>query len=307
MFEDKNWNNEQWKKIIEDLIKAKLISWEEVSTLILGSLNPSQVGTSLASSKGFKDRYGKGNTMTVVMSWFYQQNGKCLDCNTRLELQADHIRSKETYDDPLDADFIENMGLRCRRCNVVRRPSHERGGETYLSSEKALMWLLFRFKPRTLEDYKKLCRLYGMTMADIRFQEAWAMAHWLEKIDKYEIDNMAKDYCIILWNDRAITRSFKNELSTLQQQHANEIIEIKEVKASSRIVILASSPVYPENNNVTIFIFSLDAIPFSHYFLDTDILPQALAIQYNSSKEVIPLPPRGWDFIAWKEIGLKEK
>jgi hypothetical protein len=31
------------------------------------SINPSQVGTSLASSKGFKRKYGKGNTMKIVM------------------------------------------------------------------------------------------------------------------------------------------------------------------------------------------------------------------------------------------------
>jgi hypothetical protein len=31
-----------------------------------------------------------------------------------------------------------------------------------------------------------------MTMADIRFQEAWAMAKWLEREGKYFIDNQSK-------------------------------------------------------------------------------------------------------------------
>ena len=51
------------------------------------------------------------------------------------------------------------------------------------------MWILFTKKPKTYKDFEKLCREYGMTMANIRFREAWAMAQWLNKIGKYEINN----------------------------------------------------------------------------------------------------------------------
>jgi hypothetical protein len=54
------------------------------------------------------------------------------------------------------------------------------------------MWLLFVKRPKTYQAFEKLCRDYGMTMANIRFQEAWAMAHWLEREDKYEIDSGSK-------------------------------------------------------------------------------------------------------------------
>ena len=42
---------------------------------------------------------------------------------------------------------------------------------------------------KTYKDFERLCREYGMTMANIRFREAWAMAQWLYKIGKYDINN----------------------------------------------------------------------------------------------------------------------
>ena len=178
---DKTWSDEQWRKLVQYIVEQDLANWQELAALILGHLNPSQVGTSLASSKGFKKRYGKGSTMRVVIDWSYMQTGRCVDCNSRLELQADHIQGREEFDDPTEADYIENMTLRCRRCNVVRRPSHVHGGKTFLTTETALMWILLVIKPRTLTDFIRLCRIYGMTMADIRMKEAWAMAHWLSR------------------------------------------------------------------------------------------------------------------------------
>jgi hypothetical protein len=54
------------------------------------------------------------------------------------------------------------------------------------------MWILFTKKPVTYQDYEKLCRDYGMTMANIRFQEAWAMARWLNKDGYYTIHSSSK-------------------------------------------------------------------------------------------------------------------
>jgi len=84
------------------------------------------------------------------------------------------------------------MVMRCRRCNVIRRPSHSKGGLTFLTTESGLMWLLLVKRPRTYEAFQDLCREYGMTMANIRFEEAWAMARWLHRIGKYDIDPSSK-------------------------------------------------------------------------------------------------------------------
>ena len=50
------------------------------------------------------------------------------------------------------------------------------------------MWLLFTRQPTNYQTYQDLCRAYGMTMASIRFEEAWAMARWLEREGLYYID-----------------------------------------------------------------------------------------------------------------------
>ena len=146
---DSTWNKDQWQHLVGQLVQDGIATWLEVAALLLGHLNPPQVGTSLASSQGFKKLYRKGKTMPIVMGWIYSQDGRCADCGSRLELQADHITGREQFKDPLDADFIKNMTLRCRRCNVVRRPSHRHGGETFLTAEAALMWVLFVVRPRT--------------------------------------------------------------------------------------------------------------------------------------------------------------
>ena len=49
------------------------------------------------------------------------------------------------------------------------------------------MWILLIKRPKTYQAFKKMCRAYGLTMADIRFQEAWAMAVWLQRDGLYEI------------------------------------------------------------------------------------------------------------------------
>ncbi len=206
---DSGWSDAEWLQLLQTLVDSGIFGWKDVTALVLGHLNPSQVGTSLASSAGFKRRYGKGNTMRVVMDWVYKQTGCCADCGSRLELQADHVKGREEYADPLDADFIENMTLRCRRCNVVRRPSHEFGGLTFLTAEAALMWILLVVRPRTYLDYVRMCRLYGMTMSDIRMSEAWAMAHWLSRADPPAFgieDDANSHYDLVLWPDSSITR-----------------------------------------------------------------------------------------------------
>lgn len=105
-------------------------------------------------------------------------------------MQADHIIPKEELGDA--ANTLDNLTLRCRRCNVVKRPSHKQGGKTFLTAEAALMWILFTHQPSTYEDFAALCRDYGLTMATVRFEEAWAMAKWLEREEKYYISPESK-------------------------------------------------------------------------------------------------------------------
>lgn len=209
--QDERWSTEDWRGLLDELIDLGLVTWKEVVVLALGQMNPPQVGTAIASSPGFKANFDTtgGSLMSAVMRWFYAEAGTCADCGTRLDLQADHVDARQNYDNPADADRLDNLTLRCRRCNVIRRPSHVFGGVTHLSAEAALMWILLVIRPRNLLDFVRLCRLYGMTMADVRMQEAWAMAQWLSRDDHvaYEIeDDLAGHYDIEIWPDGAVTR-----------------------------------------------------------------------------------------------------
>lgn len=309
--QDRDWKNKQWQSLIERLIREELVSWKEVGALTLGHLNPSQVGTSLASSQGFKDRYnkdGKRESMQIVMDWFYKQIGKCKTCGTRLELQADHITPREDYirtgNDPMDADTIENITLRCRRHNVTRRPSHQWGGQTHLTAEAALMWILFAIKPRTRIDFTRLCRIYGMTMADIRMNEAWAMAHWLSRDNnKYHIENDKNSYYDILrWCNGAVTRTDTGE----KVPEAATLIHEK-VKGDHQFAFLTSEL----DKQRKIFVYPLCFIPFSTYNLGSRP-SYALAIRYAKvgnppEPKIFDLSPVNSEIISSVVIGPQKK
>jgi hypothetical protein len=296
---DREWADDQWHALLTNLVASGMATWKDVAALTLGHLNPSQVGTSLASSEGFKRRYGKGNTMRIVMEWAYQQTGRCADCGSRLELQADHMKGREQFEDPLDADFIENMTLRCRRCNVVRRPSHEFGGLTYLTAEAALMWILLVVRPRTFRDYVRMCRLYGMTMADIRMMEAWAMAHWLAKANPPAFgieDDAATFYDLLLWPDNAITRVDSGRPVPG---------DAKQVAAHVRGDAVLGALAVGGDGRFRWYEQPLSFMPFSTYDLGNKE-PQALAISYTppdrkarTPQKLNPLPPRGMDLRAY--------
>jgi hypothetical protein len=187
---DSEWTEDHWRSLITWFIDSGLLTARELAALLLGHLNPSQVGTSLASKKTFQKHFPPKRTMQAVIRWHIEQAGKCADCGTRLELQADHVVPREVDGDK--ADRLDNMTLRCRRCNVIRRPSHKQGGKTFLTAEAALMWILFVKRPGTYQKFEQLCREYGMTMASIRFQEAWAMAHWLSREGRFSIARDSK-------------------------------------------------------------------------------------------------------------------
>ncbi len=290
-FADEDMTEEDWLDCMRTLVELELVTWKEASSLILGHLNPPQVGTALASSIGFKRNYGKGNTWPKVREWLYNQSGRCVDCGTRLELQADHTKPKEEFRNPLDADKISNMQLRCRRCNVIRRKSHVFGGQTNLTAEAGLMWILLKYRPRTQNDFITLCRLYGMTMADIRMEEAWAMAIWLSGNPqvKYELDspNLKRASEILIWENGAITRKWDSDSigsTNYRVLHANADYD--------DILIFLAAGNHPSDttlSRIRIYGFPISRIPFSHYFED---LPDALAVKYRppDRKLVPPIP-----------------
>lgn len=186
---DSTWTEERWAQLVQELITKGIVTWKEVAVCVLGELNPPQVGTSTASNKNFQSQYEPRKTMQAVMGWFYSQDGKCSACGSRLHLEADHIKGKNEFlaegRDPSEADTLANLQLLCKRCNVIKRESHKLGGLSFSTAQAALMWILFVRKPATYADFVSMCRHAGMTMADVRFQEAWAMAEWLKKEGLY--------------------------------------------------------------------------------------------------------------------------
>lgn len=182
---DREWTEEEWQNLILTLIKEKIVKWVEVASTVLGALNPPQVGTAIASRKSFQKLFPPRKTWQAVKEWFYGRPGKCENCGTLLELEAEHIVPRKDLNEK--ADTLENLQLLCKRCNAKKRPSHKNAGKTFLTAQSALMWILFTYKPKTYDEYEKICRKYGLTMANIRFQEAWALAVWLSRIGKYKI------------------------------------------------------------------------------------------------------------------------
>lgn len=188
--EDETWKDAEWSALVSQLINDGIVSWKEVASVVLGELNPPQVGTSLATNPNIKRQYSPRKAWQAVRAWFYAQRGRCENCGTRVKLEVDHKIQKQGPGGIGDnADRLDNLQLICKRCNAKKRPSHKKAGLTTLTAESGLMWILFVKKPKTYEDFKDLCRKYGLTMADIRFQEAWAMAVWLWKEGKYSMNS----------------------------------------------------------------------------------------------------------------------
>jgi hypothetical protein len=189
-FDAPDWTESQWRQL-DSLIVDGILTWGEVAMAVCGELNPPQVGTAIASKKSFQTNYPPRKTMQAVMEWFYNLNGKCAVCGTRLFLEADHITSKQAHleagSSVDEADALGNMQLLCKRCNVIKRPSHKLGGVSFAPAQAVLIWILLHHKPPDKKAFYSLCRSHGLTMANIPFDEAWAFAEWLSREGKYQI------------------------------------------------------------------------------------------------------------------------
>lgn len=186
-----NWDEAQWSEFTHQIVAEGIVTWREIAMAVCGELNPPQVGTAIASNKSFQAKFPPRQTMRNVMEWFYAQEGKCASCGTRLFLEADHMKSKQEFleegSDPTDADTLDNLQLLCKRCNVIKRPSHDLGGISFAPAQSVLIWILLSIRPKTKADFYGLCRSHGLTMANIRFDEGWAFAKWLANEGLYEI------------------------------------------------------------------------------------------------------------------------
>jgi hypothetical protein len=188
---DETWDDDRWRTFVDSLVKIGILTWEEVAVCVLGELNPPQVGTSQASNPNIQRHYPPQRTMQAVMDWFYGMDGTCSVCGSRMHIEVDHIKGKDEFLqeglDPADADTLDNLQLLCRRCNVIKRESHKLGGLSFATAQAALMWILLVERPKTLPEFATRCRAHGLTMASVRFQEAWAMAIWLSKSAMYDL------------------------------------------------------------------------------------------------------------------------
>src|SRR5262249_23678054 len=96
--QDHLWDDERWHRLLETLITESFFTWKDVAVLALGQSNPPQVGTSIASNKNFQQNHreeGGRSVMQQVYDWLYEQTGRCADCGSRLDLQADHIDPRQ--------------------------------------------------------------------------------------------------------------------------------------------------------------------------------------------------------------------
>jgi len=199
-FHSPKWTEPDWKRFVQQAVGNKLLTWEEVATTICGELNPPQVGTGVARRvKATKEFEGK--TMQNVYRWLYAADGLCKISQTRLFLEADHIKSIESFIKELEpdadekamakalklADELANFQLLSKRQNVIKRGSHKLGGLSFAPAAAVMPYLILRFTPKTYQEFYKMCRHHGLTMADIRIKEGWALAWWLHKAGLYEI------------------------------------------------------------------------------------------------------------------------
>ena len=130
---DDEWTESHWRSFIQQLISLGLFDWEEVAGSVLSRLNTPQVGTSMTNAR-FQRNHGKGKTWSAVRDWLYKQQGVCVDCGTRLELQADHIRPKQDFiekgEDPVDADYTAISRLGVEGVMSSKTITHSRRADT---------------------------------------------------------------------------------------------------------------------------------------------------------------------------------
>ena len=166
-------NEVDWEGLVKSLVNDGIVTDKEVAECVLGALNPMQFGSSIASKAVYQKQYPPRKTFAAALEWALAQSGQCTDCGTRLNLEIDHIIPRRDGGE----DKLSNHTLRCRRCNSSRR--HANGRKTELTTQAALVYVMVTHRPKTYNEYRTLCREYGLTCSDIRIKEGWVLRSWL--------------------------------------------------------------------------------------------------------------------------------
>ena len=74
--QDIDWCEDQWNTLLQHLVDTGLVTWHQIGALVLGHLNPSQIGTSIASNKSFQKHFPKrkhgqqlGNGISINLAY----------------------------------------------------------------------------------------------------------------------------------------------------------------------------------------------------------------------------------------------
>lgn len=177
--EAKNWSDDHWCSfLLTKLIDPEIVTWQEVTELVLGAISPPAVSSRIAGNKHIQAKLESGKAVKTALGWLYNQPPGCMECKTLLKLEIDHIKSLDESGD--DAHHIDNIQILCKRCNCKKRPNYS--SNTYLSNNAGLMWLYFHYEPDTYEEFSFLCKAYGFNKrSSSKFREAWVISIWLKK------------------------------------------------------------------------------------------------------------------------------
>jgi hypothetical protein len=65
---DSDWTDAHWRHLINWFMDSGILTARELASLMLGHLNPSQVGTSIASKETFQAHFPPRKIMQAVMA-----------------------------------------------------------------------------------------------------------------------------------------------------------------------------------------------------------------------------------------------
>jgi len=170
--------------LVMDLVAKGLVSWSEVASKILQSLQPPQTATHVPQLNGFRARLPAGKRWPPARLWMYAMYGPCPFCGSTMDLTHDHVLPRELLHD--EADVLENLRFLCYRCNQSRH--WEKGGVLKLGTAAAAMYLLVKHQPTTLKELTRLGRSLGLSQSVQRFEESWAFAIHQHREGRYLIE-----------------------------------------------------------------------------------------------------------------------
>lgn len=160
------------RALVEELVGKGWVSWPEVASKVLQSLQPPQTATHVPQLNGLRARLPARDRWAPARLWMYALYGPCPRCGSTTNLNHDHVLPRELLHD--EADMLENLRFLCYRCNQSRH--WKKGGVLKLGTAAASMYLLVKHQPKTLAELTRLGRRLGLSQSVQRFEESWAFA-----------------------------------------------------------------------------------------------------------------------------------